>query len=193
VRQGGAGRLDKPGGACTIKVFRTAENGGESNGLHGSGSGYVQAEAAFQIFFGLAFPYVGTTAPVDITALMEKIRREGLPFFLTFCYCAARAANRVPEFRRRILNGGIVEYARCRTSHTVALEDETYCYCTLESAMPFAEYLPYAKREQERAKAARSRKARRPGRHRAAFFLRFIYILALFFCGALHYNIKYRL
>ena len=48
----------------------------------------------------------------------------------------------MPEFRRRILNGGIVEYARCRTSHTVALEDETYCYCTLESAMPFAEYLP---------------------------------------------------
>lgn len=110
----------------------------------------------FKYFSGLAFPYVGTTAPVDITALMEKIRREGLPFFLTFCYCAARAANRVPEFRRRILNGGIVEYARCRTSHTVALEDETYCYCTLESAMPFAEYLPYAKREQERAKAARS-------------------------------------
>ncbi len=72
------------------------------------------------------------------------------------CGRAARAANRVPEFRRRILNGGIVEYARCRTSHTVALEDETYCYCTLESAMPFAEYLPYAKREQERAKAARS-------------------------------------
>lgn len=147
----------------------------------------------FKYFSGLAFPYVGTTAPVDITALMEKIRREGLPFFLTFCYCAARAANRVPEFRRRILNGGIVEYARCHTSHTVALEDETYCYCTLESAMPFAEYLPYAKREQERAKAARSRKARRPGRHRAAFFLRFIYILALFFCGALHYNIKSRL
>lgn len=105
----------------------------------------------FKYFSGLAFPYVGTTAPVDITALMEKIRREGLPFFLIFCYC------------------------------------------TLESAMPFAEYLPYAKREQERAKAARSRKARRPGRHRAAFFLRFIYILALFFCGALHYNIKSRL
>lgn len=29
----------------------------------------------FKYFSGLAFPYVGTTAPVDITALMEKIRR----------------------------------------------------------------------------------------------------------------------
>lgn len=58
----------------------------------------------FKYFSGLAFPYVGTTAPVDITALMEKIRREGLPFFLTFCYCAARAANRVhiAAFYRRL-------------------------------------------------------------------------------------------
>ena len=179
MRQGGAVRLDKPGGAYTIKVFRTAENGEESNGLHGSGSGYVQAEAAFQIFFGPGFSVCGNDGAGG--------------YYRAYGEDPARAANCVPEFRRRILNGGIVEYARCRTSHTVALEDETYCYCTLESAMPFAEYLPYAKREQERAKAARSRKARRPGRHRAAFFLRFIYILALFFCGALHYNIKSRL
>ncbi|MFR5142562.1 MAG: hypothetical protein ACLTD8_08760 [Acutalibacteraceae bacterium] len=62
----------------------------------------------------------------------------------------------MPELRRRILNGGIIEYERCRTSHTVALEDETYCYCTLDCAQPFADYLPYAVLEQERAKAARS-------------------------------------
>lgn len=102
--------------------------------------GSYKRKQHFEYFSGLAFPYVGTTAPVDITALREKIRRERLPFFLTVCYCAARAANRVPELRRRILNGGIIEYERCRTSHTVALEDETYCYCTLDSAQPFADY-----------------------------------------------------
>ena len=118
--------------------------------------GSYKRKQHFEYFSGLAFPYVGTTAPVDITALREKIRRERLPFFLTVCYCAARAANRVPELRRRILNGGIIEYERCRTSHTVALEDETYCYCTLDCAQPFADYLPYAVLEQERAKAARS-------------------------------------
>ena len=107
------------------------------------------------IFSGLAFPYVGTTAPVDITALRGRSGASGCRF-LTVCYCAARAANRVPELRRRILNGGIIEYERCRTSHTVALEDETYCYCTLDCAQPFADYLPYAVLEQERAKAARS-------------------------------------
>lgn len=105
--------------------------------------GSYKRKQHFEYFSGLAFPYVGTTAPVDITALREKIRRERLPFFLTVCYCAARAANRVPELRRRILNGGIIEYERCRTSHTVALEDETYCYCTLDSAQPFADYLPW--------------------------------------------------
>ncbi len=35
----------------------------------------------------------------------------------------------------------------------MALEDDTYCYCTLDSRMPFTEYLPYAVDMQEKAKA----------------------------------------
>ena len=58
----------------------------------------------------------------------------------------------MPEFRQRIQNGQIVEYDHCRTSHTVALDDGTYCYCNLESDMGFADYIPYAVREQEKAK-----------------------------------------
>ena len=34
----------------------------------------------------------------------------------------------------------------------MALEDGTYCYCTLRADMPFADYIPYAQREQEAAK-----------------------------------------
>lgn len=80
----------------------------------------------FEYFNSLAYPYVGTTSNVDITALLGKIKGEKLPFFLTVCYCAARAANRIPQFRQRIRENGIIEYDQCRVSHTVALEDETY-------------------------------------------------------------------
>ena len=45
-------------------------------------------------------------------------------------------------------------YARCPSSHTVALPDGTYCYCSLEVDRPFREFLPYAAAEQERVKAA---------------------------------------
>ena len=110
----------------------------------------------FEYFNSMAYPYVGLTVDTDITGLLKTIRREGLPFFLTFCYCASRAANGVAEFRQRILDGKIIEFDRCKTSHTVALEDGTYCYCTLDSSMPFRNYIAYAKEEQEKAKRAPS-------------------------------------
>ena len=63
-------------------------------------------KAHFDYFRAMACPYVGLTANVDITALLAKVRAEKLPFFLTVCYCAARAANSVPEFRQRIWGRG---------------------------------------------------------------------------------------
>lgn len=106
----------------------------------------------FEYFSSLAYPYVGTTANVDITEVLQKIKREKLPFFLTVCYCAARAANSVPELRQRIRDGRIVEYDRCRVSHTVALEDGTFCYCTLENEPDFYAYLDAGRKAQEAAK-----------------------------------------
>ena len=106
----------------------------------------------FEYFNSLAYPYVGVTVNVDITELKEAVSRKRLPFFLTVCYCVGRAANEVPEFRQRIQEGQIVEFGHCRTSHTVALDDGTYCYCNLESNKPFRDYITYAVREQEKAK-----------------------------------------
>ncbi len=106
----------------------------------------------FEYFNSLAYPYVGVTVNADITELLEKLRKKEFPFFLTVCYCVSRAADSVPEFRQRIKDGQIVEFEHCRTSHTVALEDGTYCYCDLESAKPFEDYIAYAVREQEKAK-----------------------------------------
>lgn len=113
----------------------------------------------FAYFNSLAYPYVGTTAQVDITSLLAEIQARRLPFFLTFCHCAARAANQIPELRQRIVAGRIVEFETCPTIHTVALEDETYCSCTLEHTMPFAQYLPYAVRVQEEAKGRNTLRA----------------------------------
>lgn len=112
--------------------------------------------AHFEYFKGLAYPYVGFTVNVDITGFLAQQKRLGLPFYLALAYCVTRAANSVPEFRRRIHGDGIIEYDWCHGSHTVALPDETYCYCTLDCRMPFDEYLSRAEETWERAKAASS-------------------------------------
>ncbi len=106
----------------------------------------------FDYFCSLAYPYVGTTVNVEITGLIRAVKEKKLPFFLTFCYCVSNAANKIPEFRQRIEDGKIVEFENCKTSHTVALEDGTYCYCTLDGNLPFHDYLPCAIQLQELAK-----------------------------------------
>lgn len=116
---------------------------------------HYKRKSHFDYFNSLAFPYVGTTLNIDITKLQSAVKAQKLPFFLTICYCVSRAANAVPEFRQRIANGGIIEYENCRTSHTVALEDGTYCYCTLEDRLSFWDYLEYGRLEQQIAKEKR--------------------------------------
>ena len=110
----------------------------------------------FSYFSTLAYPYVGLTVNVDITDCLRRIKSQNLPFFLTICYCVSRAANSVPEFRQRIQDGRIIEFDQCRVSHTLALEDGTFCYCTLEEGRPFAEYLTRGKQAQAAARARRS-------------------------------------
>lgn len=113
-------------------------------------------KAHFDYFRSLAYPYVGFTVNMDVTGFVRRVKDDGLPFFITLCYGVAQAANAVPELRQRIRGDSIIQYDWCQTSHTVALDDGTYCYCTLESDMSFNAYLRNALKAQERAKLRRS-------------------------------------
>ena len=106
----------------------------------------------FNYFKDMAYPYVGITTDVDITSFLKYIKERKYPFFLSFLWCVAKAANMVPELRQRIYNDGIIEYYNCETSHTVAKEDGTYCYCSLDCNQPFDQFIAYAIEKQEQEK-----------------------------------------
>ena len=54
---------------------------------------------------------------MDITDFAA--RRQGRPFFLSLLYAVTRAANAVPQLRRRILpDGSVAEYDWCPPSYT---------------------------------------------------------------------------
>ena len=107
----------------------------------------------YEYFRTFVDPYASITVNCDITHLRRVTQERGLPFFLTVLHCAINAANDMPELRRRICGDRVVEYDRCISSHTVALPDDTYCYCELDCAKPLEEFLPYAAAEVARAKA----------------------------------------
>ncbi len=110
----------------------------------------------FEYFDKMAIPYVGVTVNVDITEFIKCIKENNFPFFLSFCYCAVRAANKIPEFRQRIIDHKIIEFDECLSSHTVALDDGTYCYCELDTNIPYFEFIPNAINKQEESKAQKS-------------------------------------
>ena len=103
----------------------------------------------FLYFCGLENPYVGLTADVEVSSLVRACKEKKQSFYLAFMHAAALAADTIPEFRRRILDKEIWEYAECPTSHTEPLENGTYCYCTLYHHMPLREY--FQKAEEQRA------------------------------------------
>jgi chloramphenicol O-acetyltransferase type A len=107
----------------------------------------------FEYFRNMAYPYVGITSNIDITDLINLIKNNKLPFFLTILYIAGNAANAIPEFRRRINGNSIIEYLQCNTSHTVALENDTYCYCELNTSMNYKMFINYAQEKQVLDKA----------------------------------------
>ena len=110
-------------------------------------------KAHFEHFSKMAFPWVGITANVDITAFRKEIKEKGEPFFLALLYRTVLAGNSVPEFRQRISGGKIVQYDFCRASFTLALSDGTYCYCKPPRYdLPFEEFLPLALDAEKEAK-----------------------------------------
>lgn len=106
----------------------------------------------FQLFSGYAFPYAGVTVQLDVTALELRLRAEHKPIFLTMLYVIHRAVNRVPELRRRIEDGQVVEYDECPVSFTEMKPDGSYAYCRMESArVPYEDYIAMGRVQQAAA------------------------------------------
>ena len=59
-----------------------------------------------------------------------------LPFFLSFLYAVTRAANAVPQLRRRIFEGGTVaEFDWCPPSYTAMKPDGAYVYVDVDGGI----------------------------------------------------------
>ena len=101
----------------------------------------------FAYFRAMENPWAGVTVPVDITAFHKAL--NGRPFFLSFLYAVVRAANDVPELRRRLRDGQVIEYDRCQPSYTAMRSNGVYVYCLVDSGtLPYGDFVREGKRKQ---------------------------------------------
>ena len=120
----------------------------------------------FAYFRAMQYPFASVTVEVDITDMMTA--RGSRPFFLSLLYAVVRAANAVPQLRRRILpdgrvaeydwcapsytamkpDGRVAEYDWCAPSYTAMKPDGVYVYCTVEGDMPYGTFIAEGQRRQ---------------------------------------------
>lgn len=93
------------------------------------------------------------TAKVNVTELVRFCRERKCSFYMAMTHLACLAANRVPQFRQRRRDGGIIEYETCGTSHIELRPDETYCYCDLRHDTDWDVFLPYCEAARKAALA----------------------------------------
>lgn len=101
--------------------------------------------SAFEHFRGLAQPFFSLCAPVDISALVERVRRQpGATLFLGYHHAALRAANAVAPFRFRLEDGRVRVHARVHGSTTVLREDESIGFANLAYEPDFCAFVERA-------------------------------------------------
>lgn len=102
--------------------------------------------AQYELFTGYRYPFVGVTAKVDVSGLVQFCRKRAFSFYAAMVRVATVAANRVPELRRRIIGGEVREYDLCHASITEMGSSGVYYYCTLYPQADWETYIPYAQK-----------------------------------------------
>lgn len=90
-------------------------------------------------------PHLSVTANIDITRLKAFVDNTPYGFFLPMAYLAVAAANDIPAFRQRIVDGELVEFEECLPSFTVTVEEGLFSFCDVENLGLFSEFYTHSR------------------------------------------------
>lgn len=94
----------------------------------------------FEYFSQFDYPHFNVCANLDITRFYRFVKDNTLPFFISFLFAAAKAANDVQEFRYRIRSGQVVVHESVSPSFTVLGENSVFGFCTAEYTSDFPRF-----------------------------------------------------
>jgi chloramphenicol O-acetyltransferase type A len=83
----------------------------------------------YRAFRKREIPFYSTTFNVDITQLSRHANTNLRPITLILAYCIAKTANRIKEFKQRVVEDDIREYEITDPSLTVLNSNNTFSFC----------------------------------------------------------------
>lgn len=86
----------------------------------------------YEFFQAFEDPFFNFSANIDVTAVYDFCKTNGLRFSLTTLYYSLVAANEIREFRMRLVDGRLVEFHRIHGTQTILNDDETFSFAYFE-------------------------------------------------------------
>ena len=95
----------------------------------------------FEFFRGMEWPHFSLVAHIEFGKVYEHIKSHGLHFTSSVVYLVCRAANDIPQFRRRIRGEKLVEHDLVHPSFTVNAEEAgVFSFCYVEYTTEFVPF-----------------------------------------------------
>jgi chloramphenicol O-acetyltransferase type A len=107
----------------------------------------------FEVFRAFHYAHFNICAPVDTTALVRAVREQSISVNTAVVYVLTRAANDVPEFRRRIRDGAVVEHEVVHPSSTVMVEGDVFTFSFFDYQEDFAAFARHVAEATARVRA----------------------------------------
>ncbi|MDF2831862.1 chloramphenicol acetyltransferase [Chryseobacterium indoltheticum] len=109
----------------------------------------------FLFFSKFEEPFFGVTINIDCTLAYQQAKEKGNSFFLYYLYRALKAANKIENFRYRIIDKEVYLFDQINASATINRPDETFGFSYMDYDKN--EELFYQKAKEEIARVQQSK------------------------------------
>lgn len=106
----------------------------------------------YNYFKSLDYPHFNICANIDITEFYKFVKKERLPFFLSFLYNVMKTANSIKEFRYRIRNNEVIEHELVHPAFTIMTTKGVFSFCSTRYNNNFEEFILDSRNEIEKSK-----------------------------------------
>lgn len=86
----------------------------------------------FLFFSKFEEPFFGVTVKIDCTKAYQKAKDKQVSFFLYYLYRALKASNEIENFRYRIIENQVFEFAAVNASPTIDRPDGTFGFAYMD-------------------------------------------------------------
>lgn len=106
----------------------------------------------YKWFSTFSNPTYGISKEIDVTNLVNYVKKEDKSFFVCFLYILTKGCNSVSEMRIRYVNGKIIMYDDINPAYTVMTDAGTYENVSSKNNDNFMEFYNEVKKDVDNAK-----------------------------------------